>query len=229
MALAAGLLTVLEFVLDHRGLWTWIIVSCAALIVVNTTIAATTDQSIVRRLGREYDSIQSRSVQIVSDLGELTQFDLWMVDLYLFKRNYQFVWRWRFLSIEQVLSRQLSVSLIDARSQPTSVSVTSGPHANCFRSARPVTWFDPSLLETRADNLWNILSQSENERLSREYGVLDLSPLVDHLGRGCVGVLAVHVEPSPDKTLRALGALLSPEGRRRLKNACVELHRMLRK
>lgn len=68
---------------------------------------------------------------------------------------------------------------------------------------------------------------SSNARLAAVYGALSVAPLVDQLGKKCVGVLVVHVAPEPDRALRALGALTTPEGRRRLNNACVEMNGLL--
>ncbi len=228
LSMATVILAVSSLVDSGDRPWPWIVGS-AIFIVLHTSIATVRNLNIVRRLGRHYDRVQSRSVQIVSDLGQLTadQFDLWMVDLYLPRSRPRISRRRPFVYLERELSRQLSVSLVDARPQPPSVDSRSGPHGLCFTSRRPQIWYDEDTLGSSPDNLWSTFNPSNNEQLAKTYGVLGVSPIVDQLGNNCVGVLVVHVEPEPDKALRALGALTSPEGRRRLNNACVELNGLL--
>ena len=84
-------------------------------------------------------------------------------------------------------------------------------------------WFDDNLRQGATENSWQSYDHETNVRLAAVYGALSVAPPVDRLGRKCVGVLVVHVAPEPDRALRALGALTTPEGRRRLNNACVEI------
>lgn len=227
MAIATGTLTLIGLLADSPRDYLWIIVLCAGFIVVNTFVYAIRDQTIVRRLGRHYDKIQRRSVQIISDLGELTRYDLWMVDLYLLKIRLRRQRTRPYILLETVLSRQLSISLVDTRPQPTSVRTDSGPHGMCFREKRPLTWFDPAIGGKPDSSLWESFNTRENGKLALEYGVLDISPLSDQLGRNCIGVLAIHVAPSRDRALHALGVLQTQKGRRRIMNACVEIHGLL--
>ncbi|HMS12471.1 MAG TPA: hypothetical protein PKD80_05175 [Microthrixaceae bacterium] len=210
--------------------WLWIIGS-AAFLIIHTMVSSALEQSVVRRLGRDYDRVQHRAVQIVADLGQLTadQFDLWMVDLYLPRWRYSWQGRFPFIGRSRSLERQLSVSLIDARPQPPSVDPFAGPHGSAFAGGQPVLWFDGSMLAANPDNAWTSYATQENKRLAGVYGVLNVVPLVDQLGKNCVGVLAVHVAPEPDRALRALGALTTPEARRRLTNACVEMNGLIAK
>lgn len=214
----------------------FVVLPTGAFIILHAAMRAIKDKSMIRRLGRHYDHVQRRSVQVVSDLGRLTgnQFDLWMVDLYLPVTQASLAWRWPFLVRQQELSRQISVSLVDTRPQEPSLDSQVGPYGTCFTSAKPVIWFDetdlrPSddVLQPSVENLWRSLNPAENKKLSKVFGVLSVSPLVDQLGKNCVGVLAVHVAPERDKALHAHGALRSLEGRQRVTNACVDLNRLL--
>lgn len=228
LAIATAVLAVASAVGGDKRPWGWILGS-AAFLIVHTAVNAARDQSIVRRLGRDYDRVQLRAVQVVADLGQLAadRFDLWMIDLYLPE------WRWSigrkrpFLHRERELRRQLSVSLVDARPQPPIVDLTVGPHGECFTSERPLMWFDDTQHDPSPDNTWPRYDPARNADLATVYGVLSLSPLTDQLGRTCIGVLAVHVEPERDTAVRALGALQSPEGRRRIHNACIDLNGLL--
>ncbi len=235
VSVATVVLTVSGFISGYRWMWVLVFI-CAVFFVLHAVMAAIRDKSMVRRLGRHYDDVQRRSVQVVSDLGRLTgrRFDLWMVDLYLPITHTRLTWYRPFLIRSQELSRQISVSLVDTRPQEPSLDAQVGPHGQCFTSAKPLIWFDETDLppsqdvsQAPIDNLWRSLLPVENEELARRYGVLSVSPLVDQLGKNCVGVLAVHVAPERTKALHARGALWSQEGRQRIANACVDLNGLL--
>lgn len=221
---------------DKRPLWLIIVV--AGFLIVHGAVAHIRDRSIVRRLGQNYDAVQRRSVQIVSDLGQLTgnQYDLWMADLYLPKYFVRCRRGWPWLVVERRLSRELSVSLVEVSSQPQNVALRSTMHGKCFSSAKTIVWFDENDLGTPTDetsrsvaNEWSQLTHDENARIASHYGVVTVAPLVDHLSRNCLGVLVVHVRPERTKALHARGAILSSEGRRRIHNACVDLQGLLEK
>lgn len=235
VSVATVILAVPGLVSNNGPMWFWVLPS-ATFVILHAVMAAISDRSMIRRLGKHYDHVQRRSVQVVSDLGLLTgnQFDLWMVDLYLPTTHFALTRRWPFLIRWKELSRQISVSLVDTRPQEPSMDTRVGPHGQCFTSAKPLIWFDEPALgpseegsQPPFDNLWNSLSPLSNQELSRVYGVLYVSPIVDQLGKNCTGVLAVHVEPDPAKALHARGALWSLEGRQRITNACVDLNGLL--
>ena len=150
-----------------------------------------------------------------------------MVDIYLSKSDWSFILRPPFLARERVLSRQLSVSLIDARPQPTWFDIQQGIHGMCFQKVKPLLWINETVHGTTQENAWTAMEPPTNDELSNSYGVLNVSPLVDELGKGCVGVLAIHVEPEREVIHKALGALRSLQGRHRINNACVELQGLL--
>ncbi len=221
---------------DERPLF--LITVVAGFIIVHGAVAHVRNRSIVRRLGQNYDAVQRRSVQIVSDLGQLTgsQYELWMTDLYLPRYITRRRRRWPFLVLERRLSRELSVSLVEVSSQPHDVELNSGLHGKCFSSVNAIVWFDQDDLGTPTDetersvaNEWSQLAEDENARIASQFGVVTVAPLVDHLSRNCLGVLVVHVRPERTKALLARGAILSSEGRRRIHNACVDLQGLLEK
>lgn len=210
----------------------------AGFIIVHGAIAHIRDRSIVRQLGRDYDAVQRRSVQIVSDLGQLTgnQYDLWMADLYLPRYRMRRRHRWPFPVLQRTLSRELSVSLVEVSSQPQNMALNSELHGKCFSTESAIVWFDQDDLGEPTDetersiaNEWSQLTADKNAAIASQYGVVTVAPLVDHLSRNCLGVLVVHVRPERTKALHARGAILSSEGRHRIHNACVDLHGLLAK
>jgi hypothetical protein len=228
VALAAAVLAIASATAgDHRP-WPWIVGS-AGFIVVHTAVNAARDQSIVRRLGRDYDRVQRRAVQVVSDLGQLAaeKYDLWMVDLYVPASRWSLRRQWPFVTRSRELRRELSVALIDARPQPPVVDIAAGPHGECFTSGEPLMWFDPGQHAASHNNRWPQYDNDVNAKLASIYGVLSLTPVVDQLGKNCNGVLAVHVQPEGDIAVQAMGVLRSQEGLHRLQNACIELNGLL--
>lgn len=98
-------------------------------------------------------------------------------------------------------------------------------HGEAYRTALPVLWFDDRGLDGPSDSVWRRYDNEDKDtRLGSAYGLINAVPLTDQLGRNCVGVLAVHVGPEASQAVRALGAVSSPEGRRRLNNASIELN-----
>ena len=228
VSIATAVLAIASLAGGDDRQWAWVIGS-ASFIVIHAAVGHYREQSVARRLGRDYDRVQRRAVQIVADLAQLAadQFDLWMVDVYLPRRRVSLKRARPFIERPMTLERQLSVSLIDTRVQPPVVSASEGPHGLCFSSKRPLLWFDEPAGTISTDNSATSFLPAMNADLAAAYGALSVSPINDQLGKRCLGVLAVHVEPEADKALRALGALRSAEGRRRLTNACVELNGLL--
>ena len=212
-----------------KGWRIWIIGIVAGFVVLHAFVNASRERDIFRRLGREYDRVQRRGVQVVADLGELAgrQFDLWMVDLYLHRPRWCVKKDWPLLRRESVLERALAVSLIDVRPQPPLVEESSGPLWRTFVDGSTLNWFNKSLYRSDFDNSWNTLDEATNILLAEAYGVLTTCPLVDHLHKDCLGVLAVHVKPENDTIHKALVTLNTDQARRRLNEACVELHGLL--
>lgn len=207
------------------------IIGIAVFVILHAIINFLRERSIVRRLGRNHDQIHHRVVRLISDLGQITggNFDLWMIDLYLRKSSLVRVSRCPFIKKDQILSRQLSVSLVDKRPQLTSIDLDSGPHGKCYEEARPVLCFDQETHGAHTNNTWSTFDSGRGDESASTYGVLAVSPLVDDLGKGCVGVLAIHVGPERNNAFKALSALTSQHGPRVVNEACADLHGFLAK
>jgi hypothetical protein len=226
LAAATVVLTLASSVSGEDRPWPWIAIS-ATVIVGHAWITARRDRDVTRRLGKDYDRVQRRVLQIVADLGALAgdQYALWMVDLYVVEARFKLQRSWPLVGQRVRLVRALSVSLLDARQQPPVITLERPAHGECFTQSTPVIWFDPSQLpDTVAENPWPRYDSQVNEELSAAYGVLALQPVVDQLDRNCIGVLAVHVQPSAAATVKALGALRSADGQRRVRDAAVDLN-----
>ena len=206
-----------------------LIFGIAIFIILHAAVNHLQEDSIVHRLGRNYDQLQRRAMQVISDLGQIATFDIWMIDLYLPVRTWSFSSRRPFVERQQVLSRQLSVSLVDSRPQPISIDSNYVPHGKCFSETQPLLWFDRAVHGSHENNTWGTIDIEAGDELEKKYGVLAVSPLVDQLGKECRGVLAIHTGPERTNSFKALSALNSQEGRQRVSNACVDLHGLLSK
>lgn len=209
--------------------WMWVFIS-ALFLLIHTVINVARDRNIVRRLGKNYEQVQRRAVQIISDLGRISHFDLWIVDIYLLLNQWTFVRRLPLLKRQKCLSRQLSVSLIDALHQtPSSVNLSSSsPYVECFNEIRPLLLYDHQVHGSYAGNGSIIMYEQADSDLYKVHGVLSIFPLVDQNKKHCVGVIAIHVKPEQDLSLKALGVLQSELGRYNINNACVDLNGLLR-
>ena len=230
LVFATTALAVASLVGSEDQPWTWIL-GIAGFIIAHAIINNFRGASIVHRLGPNYDQVQRRAVRVISDLGHIAgdQFGLWMVDLYLHRGSWQSTSRFPFIQRQNVLSRQLSVSLVDKRPQPTTIDPRSGPHGKCYMETRPLLWFDQKTHGAHANNTWGTFDGECEYELEKNYGVLAVSPLVDDLGKDCVGVLAIHVGPSRNDAFKSLSALNSPQGLRFANDACADLHGFLAK
>lgn len=230
-AVAATILLTISTAIGGAKSRPWIIGS-AAFILIHTLVNWARDENVVRRLGRDYDRIQRRVLDLVTDLGELAanKYDLWMIDLYLPRWVFRPKRSWPFFERRlRDLSRQLSVSLTDPRQQPPTIEGTAWPHGICFAEEASLMWFGEDAPDSSTDTARTRFDAETNAKLAEVYGALFVAPLVDQLGKHCRGVLAVHVEPDPEKVLAASGALRHTLGKRRINNACVEINGLLAK
>ena len=228
-------LAVLSFLNEKDRPWP-LIVGAASFLVIHALVNAAAKQNIATRLGERYADLHRRAVQLVADLSGLgtNQPGLWMVDLYLYRSGFRWVSNWPYLVHGRELSRELSVSLLEVSDEPTEVEMDGTVHGLCYRHARSYFWFDEAVLGTyhaesgpNVKNLWHSQDQDENSKMASRYGLLCVAPIVNQLGRNCLGVLVVHVKPERHKSFEAHSAISCEEGRRDLHNACVELHGLL--
>lgn len=216
-----------------------LMIGVAGFIILHAIVNESREGSIVKRLGRNYDQVQRRAVEVIADLGLLSgdQFGLWMVDLYLVQGTWSFMLRYPFIKRHKNLERRLTVSLLDARPQPPTIEIDDRPHGKiddrphrkCFVEAQPLLWSNHIDGGTQADSAWSTVDTELSDELRTKYGVLVVSPVVDNSGEECLGVLAIHVGPDRNETFKALSALTSQEGQQRVRRACVDLHGSLKK
>ncbi len=211
--------------------WIWIVavVVSSFFLLIHAAVSSFRDKGIVRSLGQNYDQVQQRTLRIISELGELSTYDLWMIDIYLPIRKYRIVKTLPFIERKRWLSRQLSVSLIDALRQPPCVEPSSGPYGECFEEAKPLLWFDQDLHGPYPENAQITFYSNANFDLPSTYGLVCVFPLVDHLNKNCSGVLVIHVKPELEVVFKTLVVLKSQQGCHRINNACIDIHRLLDK
>ena len=200
-----------------------VILSLCAFLVVHSVVDGVQERSIRGRLGRKYQDIHLRISHLVSDLADLTAggFDLWVVDLYLPRSS----WTWSFhRPFYKRLVRELSVSLADVSSAPVTLKLGDELFGASFTSVRRALWWDDDLGTRTADNWWHCLDDADNTRLRQRFGVVCVSPVVDGLGRNCLGLLVVHTNTDVETATKGLGALVQPKGWRCLARACQGVH-----
>ena len=216
---------------DSSRPWAWIF-GLAGFIVLHAIIGWFRDRKFSNRVRQNYEEIQTRVLHLISDLSNLTarEFDLWMVDLYLPQSFFTLSTRSPFFR-NQKLVRELSIALTDVRTVPLEIDMNHELFGSCFSYSRPGLWWDQTLAQTHiADgNLWHDLDEEVNNELRRTYGIVSVNPLVDALGRHCLGLLVVHTRRDSEVATKALGALAEPEGVRRLVGACRDIHSQLAK
>ena len=215
-SIATILLTLSGLLVDEGWLWIWtIILPSAGFIIAHSVVVAVRDVSLSGSLARNYDRAVRGVIELLYNLGDLTAFDLWMIDVYLPIRRLKATAGWPFVTVRRSLSRQLSVSLLETRHRPPLLDIDSGPHGVCFLDEKPLLWFDERYLvapPASIHNMWASLDLADNAALGKTYGMLSVSPLVDGNNMNCVGVLAVHVTSERHKASYAHGALCSDKG-----------------
>ena len=223
---AAVLILTIASVATSNGRWLWI-VPAAVFVFAHTIVRTRREQSVTERLGRDYDRIQHRVLRMVADLADLAgeKYELWMVDLYLPVNSWKGKRERWWIRRETELSRELSVSLLDTRPQPTTVSLSHTPHGDCYTKSDRLLWCSREI-DTGHPPV-GVRAVSFSDALESSYGILLLAPLVDQLGKHCRGVMAVHVAPEAEAALQARGALTSTRGLRSVQDACTEINGFL--
>ena len=216
---------------DSNRPWAWIL-GLASFIVLHAFVSWRRERSSSSRLGRKYGDIQGRVLRLISDLSDLTarEFDLWMVDLYLPRSSLILSARSPFL-VKQTLVRELSLAFTDVRTVPLEIELSHELFGPCFVQSQPGLWWDGGLAQMRIeeDNRWDDLDDLVNSEIKKTYGAISVNPLVDMLGRHCLGLLVIHTKRDSETATKALGALAQSEGMRRLAGACRDIHGQLAK
>lgn len=211
--------------------WTWIY-GLASFIILHALMSWSRERRLSNRLGYNYEDIQGRVLHLISDLSDLTarEFDLWMVDLYLIRSSVALSLQPPFL-FKRTLVRELSLALTDVRVVPFEIELDHGLFGSCFTQCQTGLWWDVELAQLHVGdgNLWHKLDEHSNSKLRKIYGSVSVNPVVDALGRRCLGLLVVHTRHDFEITTKALGALGQSEGKRRLAGACRGIHSQLAK
>ena len=209
--------------------WTWIY-TLAGFIILHAFVSWNRERRLSNRLRYNYEDIQGRVLHLISDLSDLTarEFDLWMVDLYLVRFTSTLSIRPPFF-VKQTLVRELSLALTDVRSVPVEIELNHALFGPCFNRCQTRLWWDEDLAHTQIGdgNQWHELDEFISGKLKETYGSVSVNPVVDALGKRCLGLLLVHTKRDFEVTTKALGALGQPEGMRRLAGACRDIHSQL--
>ena len=205
--------------------WMLILASvCVGATVLLEIINYRWERSKSNRLGRSYEIVLGRVLNLIADLSDLTarQFDLWVVDLYLPQRSSIFS-----QTYVRKLELSLHIALTDVRLVRNKIKLDHEFFGRCFTERRSELWWDVMLAPSSEKNRWEGLDRSDNEQIRTEYGVISVNPVVDNLGGDCCGLLVVHAMRDAEVVTKVLGALTHSEGQRRMAAACVDIHNYL--
>ena len=207
--------------------------SMAIALVTHSTISWTRDRSNARRMNQQYASILERLLQLLSDLGDLTGQDhgLWRIEVYVQRSDFALSFS-RPLLRKQFMVPTLSLALKHAPLPSPSISLDHELFGACFRRLEPCLWWNEELAPfgSRPDvprNKATDISDDVNEDLRRRFGSISVNPIVDQLGARCRGLLVVHTPIDAAVVTKAVGALLQERAKRRVSNACRDLHSRL--
>ena len=217
LVVATLALTVAELIGTADRPWNWIVGICI-FILIHEIVNWRIEKNISNRLKRNYESIQRRVLRLIADLADLTanEYDLWMVDLYVPRSS--------------KLVRELSIALTDVRIPLHEIQLNHELFGRCFKEPREGLWWNIELVPQSEDrNSWNKLSPLVNYELKQIYGAISVYPIVNSLGKNCLGLLVVHTGCDSETATKALGALTHPMGIRRLAETCHDIHDQMKK
>ena len=221
-------LTILGWMPDRS----WVLIlALAGFIIAHEIVNWLRERRPARLLDQNYPVINDRALRLLSDLANLTAngFDLWMLDLYLPPKTGTL-----FAYSQKVrrLDRSLSVSLTDVRTVPLEIRSDHQLFGPCFEKGGPKLWWDTDLAgssnKNSNENSWHEINEAVNVELQQTYGVISVNPVVNSLGKDCLGLLVVHAKRDPEIVTKVLGALKESEGQRRLAAACHDIHSQMR-
>jgi len=202
-----------------------LVVLFSSVAIASELVNAIRERHTAHSPSRHYEIIQQRLLRLVSDLAEIAggNLHIWKVDVYLRRRSMTFSFRTPYVI---AFIREHTLTLTETSGLPAEVKEDNVLFGRCFSEATPHAWWNEELTQpVTGENLWSTLSVRENEEFKKNCGVISISPIVDHLGRECNGLLVIHVNPDPEVATTALGALAQPAGKRRLAQACHDIHR----
>ena len=219
-------LALLGVIGNRDRLWVWILaIVCASALIFFEIIRLRQERNIASQLSNNYEIISGSVLRLIADLSDLTarEFGLWVVDLYLPTQSFSLSRHKRI----RKLKRSLSLALTDVRTVPGEFNMDHRFFGPCFTDSLPKIWWNVDLAPTEEDNDWHKLNDAENNQLSEWYGVVSVNPVSNYLGTDCRGLLVIHVEIDAEIVTKVIGALRQPEGKRRVRAACREIHSQL--
>ena len=198
----------------------WWLITLLGVSLISIELVST---RIEKSVSATMQIVQHRALRVIADLASDigSRFDLWVVDVYIPK------WRWdRTRGLQKRIERVLSLTLSDTQNAPVEVNV-SGEHplARCYAQTEQLTWWNSNLKPTL--EVESAESCSRDEQLSRTYGAVSICPIVNNAGHDSRGLLVVYTKPDPELVTTAVGVLRSSRGRRRITEACNDMHSQL--
>ena len=128
----------------------------------------------------------------------------------------------------QTLIREISLAHTHTEDVPAVVTVDeSNIFGHSFANGKAVLWWDVAIGEPSASDLWTPSTETPHDMLSGTYGALSGNPLHNETGRDCKGVLVVYTDRDEEKVASAVSTLRTSEARRRLRDACQDIHQLL--
>lgn len=201
-------------VANQDPLWWWLI-PLGAFIVASESVSAWTD----RRRNATLQVVDQRVVRAIADLGAVSgeNYDFWIVDVYLVRRT------WTLAGPKRQLVRQPPMALTHVQALPAQIAASGDDAlARSFTDCKPNVWWDLQLGPPPTDSdPYN--TQFEHYHTTA-YGAIGVTPIADPAGRNCVGVLVVQTKPDPLHVTAAVGVFRSPEGLRRIAEACHDMY-----
>ena len=227
MAVAATMAIPIVGFRDEIG-WREITIGGLCLLVILHSVASyVREQRVGYRLGRNYMRVWRRTLDLVVELSHFTAENPrpWIVELYLPRYERTLRWRWPFV-VKRTLWRELPVSLgIPLASRP----VIDGEHelfGECFAKGNSVLWWDSRFvsMDLDCDNHFDRLTADTNAELQEMFGMVAVWPLVDKMGRGCMGLLIIHTSRDAEMTTTVLGAFRRKRTRFGVGNAASDIY-----
>ena len=220
---ATAVLALLGVIGNRDKLWVWIVAAVCALAIILLEFAAWRQDN---RRQQNYENLLSGALRLIADLSDLTarEFDLWVVDLYLPRKDLSSFFRRRIDELDLVMH----VTLTDVRPVPNKIKL-GDPFGKCFADCRRELWWNPEFAPTSEENYASRLGRAENTVVAKSYGIASVNPIVNQVGNECRGLLVVHAKRDAEIVTKVLGVLQQPEGRRRMAAACLDIHGHLRK
>lgn len=203
------------------------ILAAAVFLGVSSVVSFIQEQSLTRRMTRINVRINQHLTSLIGNMGEISDYHPWKVEFYSAHWRLRLTRRRPWI-LRRVLVRQASVSIVSTMALHDSRALLEdGPIGLCFTEQRQAVWLSPDagIAANPADSYLR-MSAAINAQLLSECGAMRAAPVASRLDADCIGVLVVHVEPQFGPRLG--GTVLGDACARRLRQAAVDLHQIVR-